>query len=198
MCAPLTVGYIHTLQTVAVNDLEHCSQRRRARASTQGQQQHHGYTSTQGRQAWKWFAALREANASCVLVYNALHGLASQYLTYLSRPVSSVIGRSGLRCSAVVHASWPHRRLNSNKLRTTILILCCVRSISMEPAAIRHQEPSIAAVVHIRTLDLSLICMLALSMIDTTSIKSCNGHCISGYIDTSLPCNGCLGHVTAR
>ena len=35
----------------------------------------------------------------CLLVYKALHALASQYLTYFCQPVSLVSGRSGLRSS---------------------------------------------------------------------------------------------------
>ena len=53
--------------------------------------------------------------------------------------------------TAIVHAGWPHRRLNINKLRVTIL--CCVRSSSMEPIAIRHQESAVAGVFQTQTQD---------------------------------------------
>jgi len=51
--------------------------------------------------------------------------------------------------TAIIHAGWPHRRLNFNKVRATIL--CCVRSSSMEPAAVRHQESSVAGFFQIQT-----------------------------------------------
>ena len=48
-------------------------------------------------------------------------------------------------------AGWPHRRLNTNTFRATIL--CCVRSSSMEPIAIRHQESAVAGVFQTQTED---------------------------------------------
>jgi len=67
-------------------------------------------------------------------------------------PSMAIIGRViYLRHTAIVHAGWPHRCLNINKLQATILF--CVRSSSMEPIAIRHQESSVAGIFQTQTQD---------------------------------------------
>ena len=78
--------------------------------------------------------------------------------------------------TAIVMAGWPHRPLNINELR--VMILCCDRSSSMEPAATRHQESAVAGVFQSQ-IKLNL------------TVTSMTSHiCISQCIDNSCPFNG--------
>ena len=67
------------------------------------------------------------------------------------RLLSACVFRQWQKRTAIVHAGWPHRRFNINKLRATIL--CCVSSSSMEPIATRHQESAVAGIFQTQTQD---------------------------------------------
>jgi len=110
-----------------------------------------------------------------LLVYKAPRCLAPQYLADFCQPVSAV---SGSKRPAIVHVQWPRHRLNYSILWTAFLR--CVCTIGVEPASSRHQEPSVAEVVH-------LICSATVTDTDTDTHDTDTD---AAFADSSRPCSG--------